>query len=1627
MEENKEIIQLEGGTYEIIRNRLLSQGEELQNRLTKLNQSRKEIFGSIEAKLLSNERITTDNSCIPVDMVSLGETFIFGYNVRLGLKAATDTSDVLSVYSYENQKFTQLSNDVFNNKVFITDFNNLYKYYKQTQFVKFAIIGIHLYMVFRIGKTVNDIKTFKWQIENETIKYIDNRSDHEFVFPNQHEFKWTRTRREHQVQGKYPHVSIEDIVFVETTEGDLTIKVENNTETGEGVYAEAVDNPDQTLDDSEINYAIIGNIIVLKIKPYQEREYRYIVYNSKIKEAVRINSLEDSCVLLPDNHGIIFSNGYYLQTGESKFFDNEGRNMLFERRLASPNGEDSLFTFYNKTSGTYTLLSYNLIAQQISTPVICNGYTIFENGEMCYFKSNDSPQRHHAIQVWQTPYIHYDFEIETDTESFLYKVGNKDIVRAMSECNEILVLLRKQDSYSNLYLDIVKKATEILDGYYWINDENAFKFDEPIQEIRKSATAAIDEYEKVSRIKISTAKTSKSVFSKTEKFIKDLKFKQFSDVNDFVENIALVRSLSGEVISLRELRYVDLTTVEKLENNLRDQAEVLSSKCVTFLLKDDSLIPYEEKVEEIKTEISTVSKVVDANKIEENINSVAGELDLLIEIVSNLKIDDATQTTRIIDNISTIYSSFNQVRAGLRRKRKELAGVEGRAEFNAQIKLIGQTVINYLDLCDTPEKTDEFLSKLMVQLEELEGRFSEFDDFIEQISVKRDEIYNAFESRKLSLVETRNRRANTLLQSAERIISAISSRISRFEEIAEINGYFASDLMIEKLRNVVEQLLEIGDSVKADDVQSQLKTVREDAIRQLKDKNELYVGGKNVIKFGKYHFSVNTQKLELTMVLRGQEMTYHLTGTGFFEPVENTELEKTRHIWKQELISENNQIYRSEYLAYKFFGHLEKNGTKEFSLTNYVDSTLKEELQKFVSQRYNEGYIKGVHDHDAILILKTMLSIYNTADLLKFPSRTRACAEFFWKHFIDKDTQLALNKEIKSLGAISKSFPDVKVYKRIQEKLEKEISAFVSKTKVFAEHDISNAAQYIYSEISRGDKFVIDSEATSLIDKFKGYLRVNKLKDAYNQSVALPDTKHFERLQMIYNWLSAYCEAIADTGKTEYLLEAAVTIFDDSRVSKNQINSHLKSEISDIQGIHQLVVEQRYSFDYNHFFEKIHTFEETSVPAFNAYVNLKKTLIENFTSDLRLEEFRPRVMSSFVRNQLIDNVYLPLIGSNLAKQIGTAGENKRTDLMGLLLLISPPGYGKTTLMEYIANRLGIIFMKINGPAIGHEVTAVDPQEAPNAGAREELQKLNLAFEMGDNVMIYLDDIQHCNPEFLQKFISLSDGQRKIEGIYKGRSRTYDFRGKKVCIVMAGNPYTESGEKFQIPDMLANRADVYNLGDVIGETADDFMMSYIENCLTSNSTMARLASKNVNDVYTIMKLAETGEKQGLEFEGKHTPEEIGEYVSVVKKLIRVRDIVSSVNVEYIKSAGQQDEYRTEPPFKLQGSYRDMNKIAEKIMPIMNDKELTSLMLTHYESESHTLTTGAEANILKFKQITHQASQKDEKRWQEILGIFRKQQRLKGFGSSNQIAQVLMQMESIGVGISGIRDALNKHKN
>ena len=52
--------------------------------------------------------------------------------------------------------------------------------------------------------------------------------------------------------------------------------------------------------------------------------------------------------------------------------------------------------------------------------------------------------------------------------------------------------------------------------------------------------------------------------------------------------------------------------------------------------------------------------------------------------------------------------------------------------------------------------------------------------------------------------------------------------------------------------------------------------------------------------------------------------------------------------------------------------------------------------------RYDEGYVKGVHDHDAADPRRALLEMRPAIGLLRFHPRARAMARVFWQQFADR-------------------------------------------------------------------------------------------------------------------------------------------------------------------------------------------------------------------------------------------------------------------------------------------------------------------------------------------------------------------------------------------------------------------------------------------------------------------------------------------------------------------------------------------------------------------------------------------------------------------------------------------------
>ena len=1612
MADNDKNIQIEAGSYEILKSRLQDSKTVLKNKLELLNTDRKKVFGGVETELKATVRIHTDNNCIAQDIIAFGNQCIFGFNVHIGLRAITKVEDVFASYTFEDNNFQPNDGKIIQEAQFAQDLENLYKYYRNSAFYRFWTKDGYLYMIFKVSDKAGDYKAFKWLIDGQSLRYIDNRSEHEYVKPNQYGFTWKRASRDDFRSGTHPHVSILDRVFVETVGGDLTIKIEDNTDDGKGIYNELVESKDQQLDDAEIEYADLGSLILLRIKPYLEDE-RYFIFNEKLHEVVKIDSIHDSCQILAEDHGVIVSNGYYLKTGTSKFFDLDTDKMRFESKSPSVNGEDHLYIYFDPNQGRYVLLSYNIISQEVDIPMLCNGYCIFQDGTMANFRRDDEPTKHHTLQLWTTPYSADLIPQEEHAESLLYKIGNKEIVSFMSECSTLMSLIDKENPYSDLYHDMSSQCVSIKDSYYWIQKAEAQEFTPTIDAIQISAETAIQEYQKVLNIRKSTNQAIQEVEENSRQLFRNVDTLSLDSILTFVKTITELRALRGNILTTKEMRYADTELLEKLDEQALEKSLQLEKECVHFLLKPEALEEYQKRIKEVSKSVDTIKTSVNANELTEECESIGKDLELLIDIVGSLQINDPTETTKIIERVSQSYSTLNGIRARIRQQFTSIRKDESQAEFEAQLRLLDQSVINAIDISDSPESCTTSLNRIMLIIEEIEGKFIDQEDYISVVHQKREEIHTAFETKRLQLVEKKNRRTLNLAESAQRLIDGIANRVKKLDDAAAINAFYASDVMVQKVRSVVQELSDLGDNVKADDLASSLKSSKEDVLRGQRDKQDLYVNGEDILQLGQHQFSINNQALELTIVPVKNQLNLHITGSNFFVPIDDVLLNENPSFWNQIYISEDDKIYRGEYLWHQYVA--------ENTITKLpkIDQ-LRSDITTYAAGKLNAGYEKGIHDHDAALIGLALLSKQQEVGLLTYDGVDRAWATLYWNDILSKAEQDHWSAQVKNARSILKSFPKSKIKTDLSSAIA-ELMSDIEPPELFSDIDRAQSASYLIETLLINDQFIVSEDAAALTKAFLGHLKMVKAAAAYKAGLKSLDENFASRISYIRNWLDSYIDENQPDMDTEIRIEAIAHLLSDHPTTEIKGTSWIN--IEGLLGDHHLVENGNYAIKHHEFYSKIETYEEETLPQYQAYHERKHEVLEEWKHKLRLEELKPQVLSSFIRNQLLDQVYLPIIGDNLAKQIGSLGENGRTDRMGLLLLVSPPGYGKTTLMEYIADRLGLTFIKVNGPAIGHDVTSLDPEYANSSAAKQELEKLNLSFEIGDNIMIYLDDIQHCHPEFLQKFISLTDGQRKIEGSYNGIAKTYDFRGKKVAVVMAGNPYTETGAKFQIPDMLANRADVYNLGDMLTGTDAPFKTSYIENALSSNPFLQILANKSLKDVHALLNHIDNNEQTNLELEASHTPEEIQEYISILKKLIIIRDVILKVNQAYIDSAAQTDTYRVEPPFKLQGSYRNMNKLAEKVVPIMNESEVQSLILDHYQGEVQTLTKDSEANFLLFKRLIERMTAKEEERLGYIINVYQEQ---KAQNSGDMIQPVIQELRAFNELIRGIKDQMGEKK-
>ena len=280
-----------------------------------------------------------------------------------------------------------------------------------------------------------------------------------------------------------------------------------------------------------------------------------------------------------------------------------------------------------------------------------------------------------------------------------------------------------------------------------------FVLSEPVLKIRDAAAAAVDEFEKVVRARNETSASLTKTKNETQKLLKTIDRARFERIDDFVEKLASIRTQRGAAIQLRELRYIDLPSVEAIESQLIESSDRLGVRCVQFLLSPESLLPFLTKTEQLASKIPAISTSATGKELDCEFKKIGSSLELLIETVSQLKIDDLAQRTTIIDRIGDCLSQLNRGRSTLRMRLRDLTTSEMEADFASQSKLLDQSTAGVLDSADVPDKVDAALTRVLMQIEELEGRYADSEALLLRLTEKRQSICDTFESKRQQLVE----------------------------------------------------------------------------------------------------------------------------------------------------------------------------------------------------------------------------------------------------------------------------------------------------------------------------------------------------------------------------------------------------------------------------------------------------------------------------------------------------------------------------------------------------------------------------------------------------------------------------------------------------------------------------------------------------------------------------------------------------------------------------------------------------------------------------------------------------------------------------------------------------------
>ncbi|MCP1328708.1 DNA repair protein, partial [Halomonas sp. 707D4] len=353
----------------------------------------------------------------------------------------------------------------------------------------------------------------------------------------------------------------------------------------------------------------------------------------------------------------------------------------------------------------------------------------------------------------------------------------------------------------------------------------------------------------------------------------------------------------------------------------------------------------------------------------------------------------------------------------------------------------------------------------------------------------------------------------------------------------------------------------------------------------VRDRADIFESGGNVIRLGPRHrFSVNQQHLDLTLVPRDERLMLHLTGTQYFEPLIDERLTALSDYWSMSLPSESRRVYRAEYLAYRFMETLTR---PEAAPVNVEDvDALQRQIATFASPRYREGYEKGIHDHDAALIVRTLWPARQSAGLLGFGPLPRALAMLFWAN-LKQDDEAARNLRARCLsaGILSRIMQSEDLLTALIEEIAPALEAFVQGHKLpGTAGQQASAAEFLVRRLAEeGDAFPVTRYADALVESFTTTMQRQGHYGHFEEALAVVQGQPGARWTITSHWLTAHARQAGHEDALHFLPEAIAMLNTAGRLETRAQSVELAFTVEGLLGQHERLDQQRLALSLDDF------------------------------------------------------------------------------------------------------------------------------------------------------------------------------------------------------------------------------------------------------------------------------------------------------------------------------------------------------------------------------------------------------------------------------------------------------------